>query len=1212
MRLLIQYGADPNARDKDGKAPLHYAIEKGNRDAVLLLMEYNADLNVQDEGDRTPLYWTISYNNTDIAKLLIFSGAEINNSTSLPLLHRAIEKNNQEIVQLLVQSKADLNAKNKYGNTPLDIAVHYERLNIIMLLIDSGAKIDSNMLFYAVEKGNKNIITSLISHGANVNVQNNAKETPLHTAIYQSQGNEYIVTLLLLNGADVNVPDNAGKTPIDIAIGHSNERIVQLLIQNGTKISNKSDLLYQVTDKGYKNVVETLISSHVDLNFKYEYNAGDTLLHLVAKKGYKDIARLFIANGADLNAKNEYGNTPLDIAVHYGHLNIIMLLIDSGAEINSNVLFYAFNQGNQDMIESLILHNANINIQNNAGETPLHIAVNQGDKHIIQSLVSHGASVGNRIDLLHQVIDRGHENIAELLIKAANPNIKYSNDMGNTLLHLAAEKNYQGITRLLIEKGVNVNAKNKYGQSPLDLAILSGRAKTVQLLIDEKAEINLSDKIVCCQTIGHDLKNVVEYCINKAGNINMLYDSHGSLLHYAAKKGYTDTAELLIKSRADVNVLDEKLKTPLHYAAEEGYVNIAKLLISSCVDVDIRNIDSKTPLFLAIGDGNQDMVVLLIENGASINIYDISFNTPLHYAADKNDNYPIFELLVMSGADIYASNQHNQTAMSIAVSKNNTNVIDLLTNSTKKIENTIPSMKKIDHDSCGDMSIIINQVGKHPECFYPELPFQSFRDLPFCSDIATTQDVLSISNTNYIRGNTSMVGSGLLAYFFASKFMCYLNQKKMISDKKNELFDSICIGDIKKTTLLLKSRVNPNVKSDSNQAPIHVAVLSSNLRIVKKLVRFGADINILNCNGSTALDLAIYQQDQDMIGFLLDQGAMVDIGSTPTLYLAILRGKQEIVRLLYDRGANINLNNDEGCTALFPAVSGDYIEIASFLLESKANVNVSDIYGTYPIHLAVSHAKNLDMVTLLCDFGADVNVQDNMGRTALSIAITCYAQEEKNGMQDIVGFLLRKKARSDISDKNGDYPIHLAIKQMEHPIIVEMLLVTDQNNVNHRDLAGLTPLNLAIKYGNLDAVIVLVKYNSISDIGHAFAIATENEIAYPAIERFLLQCIRDFSIKNGIEPISVGSVILWETEFSKLPKHKVCELFTPKRKRSNDSSSTKSSSFYSMSTQSSSASFKSCSSISTALCDKFNDLLDFDQFECDSVSPAVKRVKISR
>ncbi|XGA08618.1 MAG: hypothetical protein U0X86_000881 [Wolbachia endosymbiont of Xenopsylla cheopis] len=125
-------------------------------------------------------------------------------------------------------------------------------------------------------------------------------------------------------------------------------------------------------------------------------------------------------------------------------------------------------------------------------------------------------------------------------------------------------------------------------------------------------------------------------------------------------------------------------------------------------------------------------------------------------------------------------------------------------------------------------------------------------------------------------------------------------------------------------------------------------------------------------------------------------------------------------------------------------------------------------------------------------------------------------------------------------------------------------------------------------------------------------IATENEVVYPTIERVLLQCIKDRNIKDGIKHISVDSVILREVECSKLPEHKTRELFMPKRKRSNDSSSTKSSSFYSISTQSSSASFKSYSSISTGLCDKFNNLLDFDQFKYDSTLPVVKRVKISR
>jgi hypothetical protein len=84
-------------------------------------------------------------------------------------------------------------------------------------------------------------------------------------------------------------------------------------------------------------------------------------------------------------------------------------------------------------------------------------------------------------------------------------------------------------------------------------------------------------------------------------------------LHFAASKGCTEVARLLLRHGADPNAQDKNGETPLHIAASEGHVGIVKLLLEHGADPSIRNKDGKTPLDLARRRGLREVVSLIEE-----------------------------------------------------------------------------------------------------------------------------------------------------------------------------------------------------------------------------------------------------------------------------------------------------------------------------------------------------------------------------------------------------------------------------------------------------------------------------------------------------------------------------------------------------------------------------------------------------------------------
>jgi len=187
-------------------------------------------------------------------------------------------------------------------------------------------------------------------------------------------------------------------------------------------------------------------------------------------------------------------------------------------------------------------------------EDKLFKAIEEGNLAKVIRLLHRGEMkiLKSKEDKLFKAVEEG--NLAEvirLLQKGANVNAREKSPYtsGNTPLHLAAEKGYEDIAELLIDKGADVMALDLYRHTPLHLAALFGHAEVAELLIAKGADLNARETETGSTPLHEAVfgrhKNVVELLIAKGADLNVEKKTTNDTPLDTAERGQEYMAELL-------------------------------------------------------------------------------------------------------------------------------------------------------------------------------------------------------------------------------------------------------------------------------------------------------------------------------------------------------------------------------------------------------------------------------------------------------------------------------------------------------------------------------------------------------------------------------------------------------------------------------------------------------------------------------------------
>ncbi|XP_025025282.1 ankyrin-3-like [Python bivittatus] len=542
---------------------------------------------------------------------------------------------------------------------------------------------------------------------SNVNATNSANETLLHIAA--AHGHTEIIDYLISKGAKLEVKDNKGRTPLHRAAGRGHDKAVKMLLQAGANMysfdQEGKTPLHLANQNQHIHVLKNILKEETRRH-KNQHN----FLHMTALKDDSDLVQILLKNGALIDAKDERHQTALSYAVSKGYEKTVKVLLEGGANVDSNITDAAFNSNNQSLfkllleyarglssetmvstlfkaiekdlhgiVAALIERGTDINVRNEEQYTPLLVACEMGKIKSAKVLIEKGANLKdkapNSSSTLHLAVQAGAFSIAKMLLqKGIDPNITAQGDQ--TPLHVAAIHNRGALVDLLIEGGAKIDGVTIELFTPLHMASYKGHVDVALKLLQHRANVNLKNKrsktpLHLAAEVGNPA--MVGLLLNSKADPNATDKEKKTPLHFATKGGHFYAVKSLLVNKSRVGSKDMDGCMPMHYAAINGNMEILKELLTAGDNKNIndKNIWRKTLLHLAAEHGHSNLIIFLLSNGSAINALDNNKDTPLHCACKAGHLDSVSALLSWSAQDkanLQATNSLKKTPLQVAES----------------------------------------------------------------------------------------------------------------------------------------------------------------------------------------------------------------------------------------------------------------------------------------------------------------------------------------------------------------------------------------------------------------------------------------------------------------------------------------------------------------------------------------------------------------
>ncbi|KAB8303090.1 hypothetical protein EYC80_004543 [Monilinia laxa] len=485
--LLLNSEADVNVADVMNNTPLHLATLGGFTGTVQVLLQHNAKITLINDEGSTPLHLAANKGNLKLFKIFL------------------------DLFEKLPNSGKSTNLKNNLGDSAIMLAVKNRPTDVLKELKNATAEESAHqeLLFLAAISGHSIVMQDLLKQfPLAVNTRNSGGNTLLHLASqagdlegveFLLEGNADLTAINKENESAFALTSNSGVAPEKTSIPQVDEKdeeqhttlryateaenvsTVRLLLEFGADPNNKDDegytVLHMAAGRGAKPVVRELLSSK-KININEEDKSKATPIYLAAFSGHSDI---------------------VSCPVSYGQMRSLTQLLDAKAQINAQnddgdtTLACAVRNGYQDSTKLLLENDADLFMTNTEERTSLHIAAysNNNNKEILELLLKYALPTGNTHPRdrdgktpLHMAAQNSNVEILEVMLKYVSPgDAGIKDNSGKTSLTTATlAENVEGIEKLF--------------QSDVDVLALDNNKHTSPWHTIEKDNVKIANLIL--------------------------------------------------------------------------------------------------------------------------------------------------------------------------------------------------------------------------------------------------------------------------------------------------------------------------------------------------------------------------------------------------------------------------------------------------------------------------------------------------------------------------------------------------------------------------------------------------------------------------------------------------------------------------------------------------------------------------------------------
>ena len=374
-----------------------------------------------------------------------------------------------------------------------------------------------------------------------------------------------------------------------------------------------------------------------------------------------------------------------------------------------------------------------------------------------------------------------------------------------------------------------------------------------------------------------------------------------------------------VKQLPDPYVINSRRESLLHSAAQNEQLEISKFLLNKKLDPNLRNFRGRSPFAIACSKLNKPLIEQFLLYDVDVNTYDNQRNTPLHRVVTDPK---LVKLLLDHGANPYFENEFQQTPFNLAIKYKNT--LEMFLKCRTNPNHLDKNGQTLLYSAIKSDDLEAAEILKKYKANLNHKDNQGKSPIFYTTNLQTTQWLhKNGANLNQVDNNGQTVLHKMISEnnYDISSLLLKLGANPNINDKYN-LPPLYYAKRTKTMELLLQNNGEPNVITPQGSTLLHNCVKSKNINATKLLLKYNANPNILDKDKKIPFDYSF--NNPSIRKMLLDAGS--DTNYRNYLIIALKSRNSKFFEELLEYGANPNVPNATGKTAVFYVNSSKDIE----------------------------------------------------------------------------------------------------------------------------------------------------------------------------------------------------------------------------------------------------------------------------------------------